>query len=303
MYKYVQSVLFEIITQVNGIMGGNIVDSDSAMVVFEGKHIRRTWHDDQWYFSVIDIVRVLTDSPNPSDYIKKLRKRDEILNKGWGHFVTPLKVETSGGPQKLNCMNTENAFRLIQSIPSKKAEPFKRWLARVGYERIQEIEDPELAQERMKDIYKLKGYSDEWIEKRVRGIAIRDELTDEWNNRGIKSKQEYSILTAEISKATFGLTPSEYKQFKRLENQNLRDHMDDIELILTMLGEATTTRFARERDSQQFPELKTDAKDGGDVAGTTRKDIEGKLGKSVVSSHNYLETPEKMKKIESKKPS
>ena len=158
--------------------------------------------------------------------------------------------------------NTEALFRIIQSIPSKKAEPFKRWLAKVGYERVQEIEDPELAQKRMKEIYNLKGYSDEWVEKRVRGIAVRDELTDEWDQRGVKYEKEYAILTAEISKAAFGLTPGEYKRFKRLKHQNLRDHMDDIELILTMLGEATTTRFTRDRDSQKFPELRKDAKDG-----------------------------------------
>lgn len=168
-----------------------------------------------------------------------------------------------------DCVNTENAFRLIQSIPSKKAEPFKKWLAKVGYERVQEIEDPELAQKRMKDIYEQKGYSDEWIEKRVRGVAIRDELTKEWDKRGINSRREFSILTDEISRATFGLTPSEYKHFKKLENENLRDHMDDIELILTMLGEATTTRFTRDRDSHKFPELRNDANDGGDVAGAT----------------------------------
>ena len=201
----------------------------------------------------------------------------------------------------MNCVNTEGAFRIIQSIPSKKAEPFKRWLAKVGYERVQEIEDPELAQKRMKEIYEQKGYSNEWIEKRVRGIAIRDELTDEWDKRGVNFRQEYSILTAEISRATFGLTPSEYKDFKNLENENLRDHMDDIELILTMLGEATTTRFTRDRDSQKFPELRNDANDGGDVAGATRKDIEEKLGSTVVSSDNYLEVPEKIKRIGNKK--
>ena len=216
--------------------------------------------------------------------------------------IVQLKLLSSDGKNyNTDCANTESMFRIIQSIPSKKAEPFKRWLAKVGYERVQEIEDPELAQKRMKEIYKLKGYSNEWIEKRTRGIAIRDELTDEWHERGISSQREYSILTAEISRATFGLTPGEYKKFKKLKKENLRDHMDDIELILTMLGEATTTKFTRDRDSQQFPELKNDAKDGGDVAGATRKDIEGKLGDSVVSSDNYLETPEKTKRIGNKK--
>ncbi len=277
------------------------MDKENTLIVFQGKNIRRTWHNGQWYFVVLDIVGVLTDSVNPSDYLKKLRKRDEALNEGWGQIVTPLRIETSGGVQNLNCVNTENAFRLIQSIPSKKAEPFKRWLAKVGYIHIQEIENPELAQMRMKEIYKSKGYSDDWIEKRVRGIAIRDELTDEWSKRGLQTKKEYSILTAEISKATFGITPSEYKKFKGLQKENLRDHMDDIELILTMLGEVTTTRFTRERDSKEFLKLKKDSKDGGDVAGSTRKDIEHKLGKSVVLRDNFLDKSEKQKRLEHKK--
>lgn len=216
--------------------------------------------------------------------------------------MVQLKLPSADGKSyKTDCANTESMFRIIQSIPSPKAEPFKRWLAKVGYERVQEIEDPELAQKRMKEIYKLKGYSDEWIEKRARGIAIRNELTDEWDKRGAKSKQDYSILTSDISRATFGLTPTEYKRLKGLKNENLRDHMDDIELILTMLGEATTTRFTRARDSRKFPDFRKDAKDGGDVAGATRKDIEGKLGKSVVSGDNYLKAPERTKRIENKK--
>jgi len=274
------------------------MDSKEALVVFEGAKIRRIWHDDQWFFSVVDIIQILTDSSSPRQYWGVLKSRETQLLT----ICLQLKLPSSDGKYyNTDCVNTENAFRLIQSIPSKKAEPFKRWLAKVGYERVQEIEDPELAQKRMKEIYKLKGYSDEWIEKRARGIAIRDELTDEWDKRGAKSRQDYSILTAEISRATFGLTPTEYKKLKGLKTENLRDHMDDIELILTMLGEATTTRFTRDRDSQEFPELRNDAKDGGDVAGSTRKDIEGKLGKSVVSSENYLEAPEKTKRIGNKK--
>jgi len=274
------------------------MDSKDALVVFEGTKIRRTWHDEKWYFSVVDIIQILTDSSSPRQYWGVLKSRETRLLT----ICLQLKLPSSDGKYyNTDCVNTENAFRLIQSIPSKKAEPFKRWLAKVGYERIQEIEDPEQAQKRMKEIYKLKGYSEEWIEKRARGIAIRDELTDEWDKRGSKSKQDYSILTAEISRATFGLTPTEYKKLKGLKTENLRDHMDDIEVILTMLGEATTTRFTRDRDSQEFPELRNDAKDGGDVAGATRKDIEGKLGKSVVSSDNYLEAPEKTKRIGSKK--
>ena len=210
-------------------------------------------------------MSALTDSPNPRDYLKKLRKREESINEGWGQFVTPLGVQTSGGIQQLNCVNTENAFRLIQSIPSKKAEPFKRWLAQVGYERVQEIEDPELAQRRMKELYRAKGYSNGWIEKRARGIAIRDELIDEWQKRDVETPVEFAILTAEISKATFGMTPSEYRELKGLEKENLRDHMDDLELIFTMLGEASTTRIARNKDAQGFVENKKAANEGGRI--------------------------------------
>ena len=270
------------------------------LVVFQGKKIRRTWYNNEWWFVIEDIVSVLTDSKDPKGYIKDMKRRDEELSKGWGQIATPLDIMTTGGKQKINCANTEGIFRIIQSIPSKKAEPFKRWLAKVGYERVQEIENPELSIQRMREIYQSKGYSDEWIEKRTRGIAIRDELTKEWDERGVKTKKEFAILTSEISKATFGLTPSQYQKFKGLTTQNLRDHMDDIELILTMLGEATTTRFTRDRDSQKFPELKKDAKDAGNVAGATRKDIESRLGKTVVSKDNYLQVPEKKKRIENK---
>jgi len=278
------------------------MEPKDALVVFQGAKIRRTWHDDKWYFSVVDTVGALTDSSIPRRYWSDLKNNlDEEGFELYDNIVQLKLLSSDGKNYNTDCANTESMFRIIQSIPSKKAEPFKRWLAKVGYERVQEIEDPEVAQKRMKEIYKLKGYSNEWIEKRTRGIAIRDELTDEWHERGISSQREYSILTAEISRATFGLTPGEYKKFKQLKKENLRDHMDDIELILTMLGEATTTRFTRDRDSEQFSELKNDAKDGGDVAGATRKDIEGKLGDSVVSSDNYLETPEKTKRIGNKK--
>jgi hypothetical protein len=213
---------------------------ENKLVVFKGKEIRRALHNNEWWFSVADVVEVLTETVNSSDYIKKMRKRDAELAKGWGQIVTPLWLETSGGKQKVNCANTEGIFRIIQSIPSPKAEPFKRWLAKVGYERVQEIEDPELASKRTKAIYRAKGYSDVWIEKRMRGIAIRAELTDEWQKRGVKGEPEYAILTSEISKAAFGLTPSEYKNLKGLERENLRDHMNDLELIFSMLGEAAT---------------------------------------------------------------
>jgi prophage antirepressor-like protein len=274
------------------------MDKDSALVVFQNKKIRRVWHNNEWYFSVVDVVEALTDSPTPRQYWGKVKDREFAmleLSPIWVQLKLPAE---DGKSYDTDCANTEAMFRIIQSIPSKKAEPFKRWLAQVGYERVKEIENPEIAQIRMKEIYKAKGYSDEWIEKRARGIAVRDELTDEWKKRGIEKDKDFSILTAEISKATFGMTPSQYKKYKRLTNENLRDHMDDIELILTMLGEATTTRFTRDRISKEFRALKTDARDGGDVAGATRKDIEKKLGKTVISDQNYIEKPEKHKRIE-----
>lgn len=216
------------------------MNKETAIVIFREKTIRRAWHNEQWWFAVADVVAALTDSVNPIDYLKKMRSRDKELAKGWGQIVTPLLIETSGGKQKVNCANTEGLLRIIQSIPSPKAEPFKLWLAQVGYERIQEIENPELAQERMKQLYEQKGYPKDWIDKRLRGIAIRQNLTDEWQERGITGQRDYAILTAEISKATFGMTPSEYKQYKNLPSKsktNLRDYMTDLELIFTMLGE------------------------------------------------------------------
>ena len=225
---------------------------ETKLVVFKDKKIRRTLHNGEWWFSVTDVVEALTDTSNATDYIKKMRKRDTELSKGWGQIVTPLRLETEGGKQKVNCANTEGIFRIIQSIPSPKAEPFKRWLAKVGYERVQEIEDPELATKRTRELYRAKGYSEAWIEKRMRGIAVRAELTEEWKNRDVKGEPEYAILTAEISKAAFGLTPGEYKQLKGLERENLRDHMTDLELIFSMLGEAATTEIARKQDAQGF---------------------------------------------------
>jgi len=225
-----------------------------------------------------------------------MRQRDEVLSKGWVQVVHTLSVPTSGGSQSMNCSNTEGIFRIIQSIPSKKAEPFKLWLAKVGYQRIQEIEDPELAQKRMKEIYKAKGYSDNWIEKRVRGIAIRDELTDEWKNRDVTTQKEFAILTAEISKATFGMTPSEYKDFKGLKKENLRDHMDDLELIFTMLGEASTTRITKDKGAQGFIENKEAAKEGGMVAGIARKELEQRSVRKISTPDNFLSVTEKKKK-------
>ena len=276
--------------------------------LFESKSIRSVWveSEQKWYFVVIDVVVALTDSANPADYIKKLRYRDAELSKGWGQIVTPLTVPTAGGPQKLNCANTENLLRIIQSIPSPKAEPFKRWLAKVGAERLEEIENPELAAKRMREIYRAKGYSDAWIEKRVRGIAVRDELTNEWKNRGVGESREYAILTAEISKATFGLTPTEYKAVKALDQpDNLRDHMTDLELIFTMLGEASTTEIARTQDALGFVENKKAAKQGGTIAGNARRELEQRTGEKIVSSENFKELAEgqvkKLKRVRSPK--
>jgi prophage antirepressor-like protein len=271
----------------------------SNIKLFESKQIRTVWKEveQKWYFVVADVVQVLTDTPNPTDYLKKMRKRDELLSQGWGQLVTPLLVETPGGKQKLNCANAQGLLRIIQSIPSPKAEPFKLWLAQVGSDRLDEIENPELSTQRTRELYKLKGYPDDWIEKRMRSIAIREELTDEWKNRGVKEQKDYAILTAEISKATFGLTPSQYKKVKGLKSQNLRDHMNDLELIFSMLGEASTTAIVKTRNPKGFIENKISAKQGGSVAGKARRDLETKTGKKVVSSENYLPEPKKNKQL------
>ena len=226
-----------------------------------------------------------------------MRRRDPELSKGYGQIVHPLPIKTSGGKQKLNCANTEGIFRIIQSIPSPKAEPFKRWLAKVGYERVQEIEDPELATKRTRMLYKLKGYSNDWIEKRMRGIAIREELTDEWKNRGVKEQKEYEILTAEISKACFGMTPSQYKKLKKLDRENLRDHMDDFELIFNMLGEKATTEITKTEESKGIPKLKKDAQEGGDIAGGARKKLEKRLGRPITNKGNFLPPKKRVKKL------
>ena len=274
---------------------------ETKIALFQKKEIRKTLHGNEWWFVITDVVAALTDSVNPSGYLKDMRRREPGLAeafKGEGQIATPLGLEfdTAGGRQLIQCWNTEGIFRLIQSIPSAKAEPFKRWLARVGYERVQEIEDPELATKRTRALYKAKGYSDDWIEKRMRSIAIRDELTDEWKKRGVKEQRDYAILTAEISKAAFGLTPSEYTKLKGLDRQNLRDHMSDLELIFSMLGEAATTEIARNRDAQGFPENKEAARSGGKVAGSARLDLEKKSGRKVVTRENFLALPQSVKK-------
>lgn len=273
----------------------------SNIKLFESKKIRSVWNDEEkkWYFVVEDVVAVLTDSKDPKQYVKRMKLRDKELAKGWVQIVPTLLIDTSGGKQKMSCANTEGLFRIIQSIPSPKAEPFKRWLAKVGYERLEEIENPELASKRAREIYKAKGYPDDWIEKRMRSIAIREELTEEWKNRGVKEQIDYAILTAEISKATFGLTPSEYKKVKELKSQNLRDHMTDLELIFSMLGEASTTEIVKTKNPKGFKENKKAAKQGGTVAGNARRELESKTGRRVVSNKNYLPDTKKNNELKS----
>ena len=269
---------------------------ETRIALFQHKEIRRTIHNNEWWFVVEDVVLALIESRDPKQYIQRMKQRDPELAKGWVQIVHTLAVPTEGGPQTMLCSNTEGLFRIIQSIPSPKAEPFKRWLARVGYERIQEIEDPELGTKRTRALYNAKGYSDDWIEKRMRSIAIRDELTDEWMKRGVREQREYAILTAEISQATFGLTPSQYAEFKRLKRENLRDHMTDLELIFSMLGEAATTEITRTRDAQGFPQSKQAAQAGGGVAGNARRELEKKSGRKVVTRENYLGLAQSLKK-------
>ena len=274
----------------------------SKIKLFETQQVRTHWDEkeEKWFFAIVDVIEILTESVKPRDYWYRLKKRELESGIDLSTNCRQLKMtSTDGKNYNTECADTETLLRIIQSIPSPKAEPFKRWLAKVGYERLEEIENPELALKRTREIYKAKGYSDDWIEKRMRSIAIRDELTDEWKKRGIKERIEYSILTAEISKATFGLTPSQYKEIKGLKQQNLRDHMTDLELIFSMLGEASTTEITRNTDATGFPENKIAAKKGGKIAGDAREALEIESGKEVISSENYL--PEKkIKKLRGK---
>ncbi len=278
------------------------MDKDKALVVFQDKKIRRIWYNKEWFYSVVDIVEVLTDSPTPRQYWGKVKDREFIaleLSPIW----VQLKLSAEDGKLRFtDCVNTKNAFRLIQSIPSKKAEPFKQWLAQLAQDRIEEIENPELAQNRVKEYYELKGYPKDWIEKILRGIAIRQELTDEWKDRGVTGDADFAILTNEITKATFGMTVQEYKEFKGLKkkNQNLRDHMVEWEIIFTMVGEKATTDIARSRDAKGFEENKGTAKRGGQIAHNARKELEKETGNSVISKDNFLGLTEK-KKLEDKK--
>ncbi len=272
------------------------MEENQALVVFQDK-IRRIWHKDEWWFSVVDVVSVLTESSDGRNYWKVLKYR--LIEEGSNETVTKCNqlklVADDGKLRETDCANVETLFRIVQIIPSSKAEPFKLWLAKVGYQRVQEIENPELAQQRMKELYKQKGYSNEWIEKRIRGIAIRDELTDEWKQREVKDI-EYGILTSEISKATFGMTPAEYKQHKGLKRENLRDHMNDLELIFSMLGERATTEIARTNDTVGFVENKDAAIKGGNIAGDARKKLEIETKKDIVTHENYLDISEKEKR-------
>ncbi len=271
----------------------------SNIKLFQSTQIRTVWNDtdQKWYFVVEDVIAVLTDSKDPKQYIKRVRLRDEELAKGWVQFVPTLWVETAGGKQKMGCANAKGLLRIIQSIPSPKAEPFKLWLAQVGSDRLDEIENPELATQRTRELYKQKGYPDNWIEKRMRSIAIREELTEEWKNRGVKEQKEYSILTAEISKATFGLTPSQYKKGNGLKTQNLRDHMTDLELIFSMLGEASTTEIVKTQNPKGFIQNHKAAKQGGAVAGNARRELESKTGKKIISKDNFLPEEKKAKEL------
>ena len=274
----------------------------SNIKLFESKHIRSVWNelDQKWYFSVQDVVQLLTDTTDVKDFIKKMKKRDLELNSNWGTICPLLEmIAADGKKRKVQVANAQGLLRIIQSIPSPKAEPFKLWLAQVGSDRLDEIENPELAAQRTRELYKAKGYPDDWIEKRMRSIAIREELTEEWKNRGVKEQVEYAVLTSEISKATFGLTPSEYKNIKGLKNQNLRDHMTDLELIFSMLGEASTTEIVKTKNPTGFIENKKAAIQGGNVAGNARKELEKRTGKKVVTKENYL--PESIKNKQLKK--
>ena len=276
----------------------------NSIKLFESKQIRSVWNEkeEKWYFSIQDVVEVLTDSSDSKQYLKRMLSRDQTLKSNWGTICTPVEmIAIDGRKRKIQAADSQGLLRIIQSIPSPKAEPFKLWLAKVGAERLEEIENPEIASQRTRELYKLKGYPDDWIEKRMRSIAIREELTEEWKNRGVKEKVEYAILTAEISKATFGITPKEYKEVKGLKSQNLRDHMTDLELIFSMLGEASTKEITVNTDTQGFEENKKAAKAGGKIAGDARKQLELKSGKRVVTSENYLPENKKQELSSGKK--
>jgi len=269
----------------------------NKIAIFQKNEIRRVVYKNEWWFAVIDIIETLTGTDRPRKYWSDLKKKLKDEGNELSEKIGQLKLLAQDGKMReTDCANTETLFRIIQSIPSPKAEPFKRWLAKVGYERVQEIDDPELGMKRTRALYRAKGYPEDWIENRMRGIVIRDELTEEWQKRGVGNQKDYAILTAEISKATFGVTPSEYKKLKRLKRENLRDHMNDFELIFNMLGERATTEIHRNENSAGLKKLKSDAKAGGDIAGGAREKLETRLGHTVVSKDNYL--PKRKRRID-----
>ena len=266
-----------------------------AIQLFEEKKVRTVWDDEQekWYFSVVDVVEVLTDSVNPSDYIKKMKKRDPQLAEGWGQVVTPLLLQTAGGKQRVNCASQEGLFRIIQSIPSPKAEPFKLWIAQVASNRIDQLQDPELSINQAMLDYKRLGYSDSWINQRLKSIEVRKELTDEWKRRGVEEGMQFATLTDIITQTWSGKTTKEYKRFKGLKKENLRDNMTNTELILNMLAETATTDLSKEQNPETFEENMNVAQKGGNVARSARTALEKELGHSVVSAMNakkYLKT-------------
>ncbi|MEK7624769.1 MAG: Bro-N domain-containing protein [Patescibacteria group bacterium] len=271
---------------------------ETKIALFKGKQIRKTLHQKEWWFSILDVVRGLTDSPEPKTYWAKMKERDKEMSQPFPFWEQLKMLAEDGKMRETDCANTEGMFRIVQSIPSPKAEPFKRWLAKVGYERVQEIENPELATKRTRMLYKLKGYPDSWIEKRMRGIEIRETLTDEWQKHGVKEQKEYEILTAEIARASFGVTPSQHKKLKGLKRENLRDHMNDLELIFSMLGEAATTEITKTEHPDGFVENKKVARRGGGVAGVARLKMEKETGKKIVSKGNYLSIAKSKKELE-----
>jgi len=258
------------------------------IITFEGQPARRVWENEEWYFVIRDLVQILTDSKNPRQYIKNIKRRDAELSKAWPELETMLPIPTSGGIQKMGCTNTEGALRIVQSIPSRKAEPFKRWLAEVGYQRIQEIDNPALAMQRVRELYRENGYNDDWIDIRLQSIGIRNKLTNEWQLRGVKYGKQFAILTAEISQAIFEVSPSKHKEYKGLKRESLRDHMTEQELIFTMLGEVETRQEAQKEDAQGFIENKKAAKKGGKAARVALDAYEQETGKRVLSTKNFL---------------
>lgn len=271
--------------------------------IFDSKNVRTVWDSDteQWYFCVVDVVKVLTDSPNPTDYIKKMKKRDHALAEGWGHFVTPLSIQTPGGKQRVNCATQEGLFRIIQSIPSPKAEPFKLWMAQIASQRLDQMQDPELSIDQAIADYKRLGYSDKWINSRIKCIEVRKELTDEWERCGVQQGQQYASLTDIITKEWSGMTTRQYKDHKGLNKENLRDNMTNVELALNMLAEASTTEISKQKNPKGYQQSTKIAKEGGSVAKVARKQLESKTGTSAISSNkasDYLISPKDKKSEE-----